>query len=209
MTITDYDSCKKALAYIPHRVQVLLAHKWALSVLHIFEKNCPNDKRPRNCLDLVFKWIVDPTSVGEEQLRNIANTTYTAYVAANAANAVYAAAHAASTAAYAAAYAAASAAYAVYATANAANWQYINDTFNQCYCPDLVFDNNWKTSTVIELAKTIFNNNCLDLCPVLADALEDAGCTETKILERLRNADILRSEWIIWNLLNLGEINAA
>jgi hypothetical protein len=43
------------------------------------------------------------------------------------------------------------------------------------------------------------------LCPVLADALEDAGCTEMVVLDRLRNAAILRSEWIFWNLLDLDK----
>jgi hypothetical protein len=84
-------------------------------------------------------------------------------------------------------------------------WKWIDDIYNNCYCPDLVFDNNWKTSTVVELAKTIFNNNCLYLCPVLADALEEAGCTEMVVLDRLRNATILRSEWIIWNILELDK----
>jgi hypothetical protein len=119
------------------------------------------------------------------------------YAASTAANVTYAAS--------AAAYAAHAASTAAYTAANVVNWQYINDTFNQCYCPDLVFDNNWKTSTVVELAKTIFNNNCLYLCPVLADALEDAGCTEMVVLDRLRNAAILRSEWIFWNLLDLDK----
>jgi hypothetical protein len=219
--IYDYNSCREALVCIPYRMQVLLAHEWVLSVLPIFEKEFPNDLCLCNCLDLLFKWIVDPNSVAEQELKNTVNTTYAKAYAANAAYyasnaAYYAAYYAANASAYAvaayyasnasnasnAAYYAANAAYYAVA-ANTINWQFIEDTFNHCYCSDLTFDDNWKTSTVVGLTKTIFNNNSLDLCTILADALEDAGCTETKILDRLRNSTILRSEWIIWNLFGL------
>jgi hypothetical protein len=206
--IYDYNSCREALVCIPYRMQVLLAHEWVLSVLPIFEKEFPNDLCLCNCLDLLFKWIVDPNSVAEQELKNTVNPTYaTAANAAAYAVAAYYAVNAVANAANAANtsyYAANAAAYAV--AANTINWQFIEDIFNHCYCPDLTFDDNWKTSTVVELAKTIFNNNSLDLCPILADALEDAGCANEIIANRLRNSEsLLRSEWIFWNLLNLGK----
>jgi hypothetical protein len=79
----------------------------AESVINIFEKEYPNDKRPRKAIDAAKKWIKEPTK------ENAANAD------AAAANADAAAANADAYAAYAA-YAAACAACAACAAANAA-----------------------------------------------------------------------------------------
>ena len=42
------------------------------------------------------------------------------------------------------------------------------------------------TSTAVALATTIYDTKSFDLMPVLADALEDAGCSDAEILGHCR-----------------------
>src|SRR5262249_59253001 len=60
---------------------------------------------------------------------------------------------------------------------------------------DIVFDPSatrpliapdWLSSDVITLGRAVYDTGDFSIGPVLADALEDAGCTEVAILEHLR-----------------------
>ena len=44
----------------------------------------------------------------------------------------------------------------------------------------------WRTSTVTALARTSYKSRCFDALPILADAIEDAGCNDAAILQHLR-----------------------
>ena len=44
----------------------------------------------------------------------------------------------------------------------------------------------WQTSNVIAIAQGIYDNRAFDRLPILADALEDAGCTNQEILAHCR-----------------------
>jgi hypothetical protein len=68
----------------------------------------------------------------------------------------------------------------------------IREVFGNRYRP-LVIDSAWLTSTVVSLAQAAYEQRILpageldrDRLGVLADALEDAGCTEAAILNHLR-----------------------
>ena len=78
----------------------------AEQVIDIYEKEYPDDKRPRKAIKAAKEYLKNPS----------ANAANAAYAAANAANATYATANAA----YAAAYSAANAAYAAYSAYAAA-----------------------------------------------------------------------------------------
>lgn len=47
-------------------------------------------------------------------------------------------------------------------------------------------DPNWRTSTVVALATTIYEGRTFELMPILADALSDAGCDNDDLLGHLR-----------------------
>jgi hypothetical protein len=47
-------------------------------------------------------------------------------------------------------------------------------------------DPNWLTSTVRDLSCTIAQDQCWEVMPILADALEEADCTDTEMLSHLR-----------------------
>lgn len=48
------------------------------------------------------------------------------------------------------------------------------------------WDSNWRTDTVVSLAAAIDETLDYDRMPILADALEDAGCTSLAVLEHCR-----------------------
>ena len=41
---------------------------------------------------------------------------------------------------------------------------------------------NWNDATVVKMAQGIYHDRAFDRSPILADALEDAGCTDADIL---------------------------
>ena len=47
-------------------------------------------------------------------------------------------------------------------------------------------DAAWRTANVVNLAKVIYDERRFDDLPVLADALEEAGCDNTDLLSHLR-----------------------
>jgi len=116
----DYEGLGYANWYIAHSFnsdnKVRYAIYAAEKVLHIYEENYQNDKRPQDAIKAAKKWIKNST-------KKNSLAAYAAYAAASAA--AYAAASAAASAASAAsaayaAYAAASAAYAAASAASAA-----------------------------------------------------------------------------------------
>lgn len=61
--------------------------------------------------------------------------------------------------------------------------QFGNPFSPACLDPDWLM---WENGTVVKLAQMIHDNQLFGDMPVLADALEDAGCLEEEILEHLR-----------------------
>jgi hypothetical protein len=62
---------------------------------------------------------------------------------------------------------------------------------------------HWSAGTVLALARTIYEERSFDQLPVLADALEDAGCDNPVILEHLRGPGLhARGCWVLDALLD-------
>lgn len=63
-------------------------------------------------------------------------------------------------------------------------------------------DPDWLTSTVTQLAAAIYQDRAFDSLPILADALEDAGCDNSDILAHCRGPEKhVRGCWVIDLLL--------
>lgn len=75
------------------------------------------------------------------------------------------------------------------------------------------FDPAWRTRTVLDLARGIFNDRAFDRMPILADALLDADCDEEQVLRHLRGTELgvkeppqhLRGCWVIELVLGRWE----
>ena len=62
----------------------------------------------------------------------------------------------------------------------------------------VTFAPEWKTSTVTALAETIYADRTFGNLPVLADALEDAGCDHADILSHCRGpGSHVRGCWVV------------
>jgi hypothetical protein len=66
----------------------------------------------------------------------------------------------------------------------------------------IALDGSWLTSTVTSLAQAIYTDRAFDRLPILADALEDAGCTSSDILDHCRGpGPHVRGCWVVDLLL--------
>lgn len=60
----------------------------------------------------------------------------------------------------------------------------------------------WNGGTVTQLARHIYDDRAFDRLPILADALEEAGCTDTDILNHCRQpGEHVRGCWLVDMLL--------
>ncbi len=57
---------------------------------------------------------------------------------------------------------------------------------------------NWNDGIVQRLSQVIYNERSFDQMPILADALEEAGCTDTDILNHCRQpGEHVRGCWVV------------
>ncbi|MDY3558908.1 hypothetical protein R5W23_006084 [Gemmata sp. JC673] len=78
---------------------------------------------------------------------------------------------------------------------------YIRCVFGNPFCP-VAADPAWLTSNVVALATGIYTDHAFDRMPILADALQDAGCDNADILTHCRNeAQHVRGCWVVDLLL--------
>jgi hypothetical protein len=69
----------------------------------------------------------------------------------------------------------------------------------------VVVDPSWRTSTVVALAVGIHDERAFDRLPILADALQDAGCEDAELLGHCRNpGPHARGCWVLDLVLGLG-----
>jgi hypothetical protein len=75
------------------------------------------------------------------------------------------------------------------------------DIFGNPFRP-ITLDPYWRTSTVAQLAAGIYQDRAFDLMPILADALQDAGCDNEDVLDHCRvPAPHVRGCWVVDLLL--------
>ncbi|WP_439625559.1 hypothetical protein [Gemmata sp.] len=66
-------------------------------------------------------------------------------------------------------------------------------------------DAAWLTSDVLALATGIYEKRAFDLMPILADALQDAGCNSDDILNHCRGpGPHVRGCWVVDSVLGKG-----
>jgi hypothetical protein len=72
------------------------------------------------------------------------------------------------------------------------------DIFGNPFRP-VVFDSAWRTDTAIALARTMYESREFSAMPILADALQDAGCDNPDMLNHCRDASAthVRGCWVV------------
>lgn len=62
----------------------------------------------------------------------------------------------------------------------------------------VAFSPEWQTSTVVALAQGIYAERAFDRMPIMADAIEEAGCDDGEILNHCRQAgEHVRGCWVV------------
>ncbi|MBX9585555.1 MAG: hypothetical protein K2X87_35050 [Gemmataceae bacterium] len=80
----------------------------------------------------------------------------------------------------------------------------MRDLFGNPFRP-VAFDPDWRTSTAVALARGMYDARDFGPMPVLADALQDAGCDHPEVLAHCRDpAGIhVRGCWVVDGVLGL------
>ncbi len=77
------------------------------------------------------------------------------------------------------------------------------DIFGNPFRP-VVFDPRWRTEAALALARTAYDSRNFSLLPILADALEDAGCDHPEVLNHCRGpGPHVRGCWVVDGVLEL------
>ncbi len=68
---------------------------------------------------------------------------------------------------------------------------------------DWVFNPNWRTDTAVNIAKNMYESKDFSAMPIIADALQDAGCEQEDLLTRMRDPskNWYRGNWVVDHLL--------
>ncbi|MCI0699744.1 MAG: hypothetical protein L0241_01490 [Planctomycetia bacterium] len=73
----------------------------------------------------------------------------------------------------------------------------LRDIFGNPFRP-VAFPRAWRTSDVLLLARGIYNDRAFDRMPILADALQDAGCDNVNVLDHCRDKTYhTRGCWVV------------
>jgi hypothetical protein len=79
---------------------------------------------------------------------------------------------------------------------------FVRDRLTEVVQPIDPFPAKWLTSTVAELARGIHADRAFDRLPILADALQDAGCADPLVIEHLQTCpDHAPSCWVVEMIL--------
>jgi hypothetical protein len=80
----------------------------------------------------------------------------------------------------------------------------VRDCFGNPFRP-VTLDPSWLTSTVVSLAEGIYADRAFDRLPILADALQDAGCDNPEVLDHCRApGPHVRGCWVVDLILGNG-----
>jgi hypothetical protein len=71
------------------------------------------------------------------------------------------------------------------------------DIFGNPFRP-VTFSQEWRTDTVVALARQMYDSRAFDRMPILADALQDAGCDSEDVLDHCRGeGPHVRGCWVV------------
>ena len=81
---------------------------------------------------------------------------------------------------------------------SAAQLALLFDVCNDPFRPPAAFSSAWRTDTAVALARQMYESREFGAMPILADALQDAGCDSADILDHCRGPDPhVRGCWVV------------
>jgi hypothetical protein len=78
--------------------------------------------------------------------------------------------------------------------------------FGNPFRPPPAFNKAWRTSAVVALARGVYDGRAFDRLPILADALQDAGCDDADVLGHCRGpGPHARGCWVVDAVLGTSD----
>ncbi len=79
-----------------------------------------------------------------------------------------------------------------------AHCKLFREVFGNPFRP-VAFSSSWRTDTAVSLARTMYESREFGAMPILADALQDAGCDNADILDHCRDTALthVRGCWVV------------
>jgi hypothetical protein len=190
---------QEELDKLPKYQSKLISADIARSVLHFYEDKHPNNNQPRLAIEAAellkydslisaVAWSAGCDAYGDND--NNCSSALAAFAAAAAAWSCFSCDDN---------YSLADASVIVKATQAGQSWEFINNICKYAYNIN-PFPNEWKTNDTLNIANNIIVERDFSSTPILADALEDAGCTDDALLNHLRNDILGLSDWVLFSL---------
>ena len=84
-----------------------------------------------------------------------------------------------------------------------AQFELLRDVFGNPF-RKVKFDKKWRTATAVALARQIYDSRDFTAMPILADALQDAGCDHDDVLNHCRDPKQVHVPgcWVVDLVLN-------
>jgi hypothetical protein len=78
----------------------------------------------------------------------------------------------------------------------------LHDIFGNPFRP-VTFSPSWRTNTAVVLAQQMYESRDFSAMPILADALQDAGCANETVLRHCRDTSLVhvRGCWVVDEVL--------
>ena len=74
----------------------------------------------------------------------------------------------------------------------------MRDIFGNPFRPVVIFSREWRTDTAVSLARQMYDSREFSAMPILADALQDAGCENDDVLNHCRSGGPhVRGCWVV------------
>ncbi|MBP3958436.1 hypothetical protein J8F10_24575 [Gemmata sp. G18] len=74
----------------------------------------------------------------------------------------------------------------------------MRDIFGPLSFRSVIFSPSWRTSTAVALASQMYESRDFSAMPILADALQDAGCDSAEVLDHCRGlGPHVRGCWVV------------
>ena len=204
---------------VPYRARVLFSAECAEKVLHIFEKEFPQDTNPGKAIQAAFDFGLNGIPINRNEFFQTRITNYedaetdeelesmrrvppigmsykkTSYNTP-AQHAIIAAMNSLS-------------GIDNVAVSSRALGIKIFKRFNslkqKVIGPNIDFSPKWKTSTTIGISQQIWYSRTIGNLPILADALMDVGVDDNLVNYMIRDQEQTLADWFLWNL-NLGHL---
>jgi hypothetical protein len=191
---------KDSINKLPNKQITLFACDCARIVLHIFEKSFPKDRYPRLAIEAAEEFSPGCYLCASRARLSACSSDSINFINTKSCHAAWAAVFASYCCSNKKRILSNACTALKFTWSSCFSKKLINSFYQNSYNDGKIFPNHYKTPDVLNMAQSIIKERDFASSPILADALEDAGCNDDALLFHLRNDTIGLSDWTLFNL---------